>query len=254
MEVNTPNSRTGKRVFHLLGCMLPGSLASINMEAKIAILVPDGAYPLVIEKILRERRASLRLRAVDYEIVKDAFRDSSKEVVDLLRPYQRSCSHVLLVRDFHGSGWEDRGKANLEKYLHNELIESGWEEAKSCVLIVDPEIEAWIRFESTHLQALVRERARKCKDRVDLFFPSAVESAIDSFGGRNELGKPKHPKEALETLLKEFGIQRSNSIYERLVEKESLHGCKVESFLQFIQTLQRWFPLNNGGEYLFACE
>ncbi|MBE7504076.1 MAG: hypothetical protein HS113_28070 [Verrucomicrobiales bacterium] len=74
---------------------------------KLAILVPDGAYPLILAKLLTVRRQSLAIAAVAFEIIKDVFHDSSPEVITMLRPYLRTCTHVLVFRDLHGSGWED---------------------------------------------------------------------------------------------------------------------------------------------------
>lgn len=214
----------------------------MKMPEKLAILVPDGAYPLILGALLGRRRASLNLRQVGFVFIKDAFRDSSHEAVELLRPYLRECSHVLLVRDLRGSGWEDRGVDTLETHLLNQLHANGWKKGRSAALVVEPEVEAWLRFDSTHLQNLIRERARRKQAEADLLFTTTVQEAVASNGGLNALGKPLHPKEVLQAVLQTFGVQRSNSLYEKLADAESLKGCKVPSFQRLVTALQTWFP------------
>ncbi|MCB1127173.1 MAG: hypothetical protein KDM81_11785 [Verrucomicrobiae bacterium] len=211
------------------------------MKEKLAILVPDGAYPLILDALLTKRRESLGLRPVLREIVKDTFHDSSREVVALLRPYLRECSHVLLLRDLEGSGAEERGATALERELLAELVANGWHGDRAAVLVVEPEVEAWLRFDSVHLGDLIRERARRRQGEAELLFPQVVAEAIESNGGMNEIGKPRRPKETLEAVLELFGVRRSNAIYGRLAEREGLRGCKVRSFQRLVATLQEWF-------------
>lgn len=215
----------------------------MKASPKLAILVPDGAYPLILRALVTARRASLGIRQVELEIIKDAFRDSSGEAVELLRPYKASCSHALLVRDLHGSGWEDRGAMRLESHLRAELAASGWATERCDALVVEPEVEAWLRFDSPHLQKLIKERARRRKSETELLFRDVVQDSVANHGGGvNSIGKPHQPKEVFEDLLFHFGIQRSNALYENLAAAEGLKGCKVASFQRLVSLLKNWFP------------
>jgi hypothetical protein len=209
---------------------------------KLAILVPDGAYPQVLGAFLETRRPSLGIGPVDYEFIPDVLRDSSANAIELLRPFLRSCTHALVIRDLHGSGWEDRGLEALERMLVAGLLDSGWAEGRAAAIVVEPEIEAWLRFDSTHLRELIRERARRNRDSTALFFQTEINAAIDQNGGLNPLGKPANPKEVFEHLLETFGVQRSNAIYGKLAGSESLRGCVVPSFNRLLHLLQGWFP------------
>jgi hypothetical protein len=211
-------------------------------KERLAILVPDGAYPRILGEFLSRRRESLAIREVAFDVIKDVFHDSSPEVVMMLRPYLRTCSHALVMRDLHGSGWDDRGAAALEAHLLQQLVSNGWDRARSAVVVVEPEVEAWLRFNSVHLQALVQEKASRRQGEVSLLFRNTVEMACQRHGGLNELGKPRQPKEVLEALLFTFGVRRSNALYERLAAVESLKGCRVHSFQRLFATLQAWFP------------
>ncbi len=140
------------------------------------------------------------------------------------------------------SGWEDRGAKALEDHLLAQLHANGWPEGRACVLVVEPEIEAWLRFDSVHLQKLVRERARRRQAEAELLFSIETAKAIAALGGANELGKPRQPKEVLARVLEVFGVQRSNSLYQKLAADEGLKHCKVESFQRLVRVLRGWFP------------
>lgn len=216
----------------------------MSTSDKLAILVPDGAYPLVLSSFLLSRTHSLGLRRVEIEIVKDAFRDSSREAVELLRPFQRTCSHALIIRDLHGSGWEDKGADVLEMELRDQMLVSGWTIEQCAAVVVEPEIEAWLRFDSSHFHQLIRNRARKRVEWDQLLLQPLINELITKRGGTNEQGKPMNPKEAFEDLLSTFGIQRSNALYGHLASVESLKGCSVPSFNRLIEILCVWFPMN----------
>lgn len=213
----------------------------MSAAEQLVVLVPDGAYPLVLSAFLDQRRASLGLRRVAYKIVKDMFRDSSREAVELLRPYQRLCSHALIIRDLHGSGWENKGAAALEEVIKQEMVVKGWNTERCDAIVVEPEIEAWLRFDSTHLHQLIRDRARRKIEWEDLLIQPLIDDLIEKQGGKNSHGKPKQPKEAFEEILRAFGIQRSNALYGHLASVESLKGCAVPSFNRLNQTLCSWF-------------
>lgn len=214
----------------------------MSATEQLVVLVPDGAYPLVLSAIIDQRRPSLKIRKVSYKIVKDMFRDSSREAVELLRPFQRQCSYALVIRDLHGSGWEAKGAAELESSLKEEMLASGWESGKCEAVVVDPEIEAWLRFDSPHLHRLIRERARRRIEWDDLLIQPLIDDFISKQGGKNEHGKSLNPKETFEEVLRYFGISRSNALYGHLAALESLKGCSVPSFNRVVGILRGWFP------------
>lgn len=215
------------------------------MLSCLALVVPDGAYPVVVRQLLEKRAQSLGISPVELQIVKDILRDSSGETAEVLRPYLRTATHALVIRDLEGSGWEDRGADALEQSLRLDLERNGWAGRPLAIIVVEPEIEAWLRFDSRHLADLVESHARKKRDMAVLLFPQVCAEAINKCGGKGEYGKPIRPKETLEMIFREFGIQRSNAHYGSLAERESLRGCRIKSFQRLIDQLKEWFPLDN---------
>lgn len=211
-------------------------------EDCLAILVPDGSYPEILQAILTSRRKSIGIREIKHTFIRDALHDSSGDAVELLKPFLGDCSHALVFRDLEGSGQEKDGAAQLEIKLAAEMRASGWPNEKSAAIVVDPEIEAWLRFDSDHLKALLRERARTRADQVDLLFRPTITEIIQHSGGLAANGKPLRPKEAFEELLREFNVRQSNTLFGWLAKRESLHNCVVPSFQRLIQVLTTWFP------------
>lgn len=211
----------------------------------LVIITPDGAYPVVLEAMLGRPQA-LGIRPLTRQIVKDALHDSSGNTVDLLRPYLGKCRHALLVRDFEGSGWGERGAPALTDELVQSAIANGWSTETFAAVVVEPEIETWLRMPSTHLENLVREKARRNRDYTQEQIRTALEEIVQTNGGRGNDGKPFRPKESFAEFLRLFGMPFSNSHYKYLAEKESLHRCTSESLNRLTGILRRWFPAQTG--------
>jgi hypothetical protein len=211
-------------------------------DRDLVVLVPDGAIHTVVTTLLKERTASLGLRQVAFEVIKDVLHDSSPEskAVELLRGFIRSHQHALVMRDLAGSGWESRGADALQSELVRSLSANGWSEDRLATIVIEPELEIWLRLGSAHVQTLVTERARQKVHFTGLFFAQVVHEAIAASGGELH-GKPRRPKESFESVLERFHIPRSNALYRELASKESLQGCVVPSFRRFVDILQGWF-------------
>lgn len=212
------------------------------LQKDLIVIVPDGAILNVVQTLLGERHRSLQIRELSFEVRKDPLHDASPETkaVDILRGYLRSHKRAMVMRDLAGSGWEMRGANALEGKLTHALLANGWTMERVVAIVIEPEIEAWLRLGSTHLRKLVEERARRNTDLAGLLFSQQVQKAIEGSGGESK-GKPDRPKEAFEGLLEEFGIPRSNALYRELARHESLEGCVIPSFRRFVDSLHRWF-------------
>lgn len=212
-------------------------------DKDLVVLVADGAIHHVVATLLEKRRAGLHLPDLSFEVVKDALHDSSPEstAVELLRGFVRSHERAMVLRDLAGSGWEDRGADALAQRLAQVLAAIGWSRDRIEPIIIEPELEIWLRLASTHMQALVAERARRNTHLSGPRFGQRVQAAVQQSGGELQ-GKPRRPKESFEAILEGFGIPRSNALYRELAAKESLQGCAVSSFNRFVATLQKWFP------------
>ena len=209
----------------------------------LIVVVPDGAICLVVQTLLAERRPSLKIREVKFETLKDPLHDASPEsrAVTLLRGYLRTHERALIIRDLEGSGWEQRGARRLRERLITTLNQNGWDLERIQAIVLEPEVEAWLRLDSVHVRELVRDRARQNVSSIALHFAHQVRQIVAAFGGE-VCGKPVRPKECFEGVLEYYGIARSNALYRELARCESLEGCVVPSFQEFVNTLRAWFP------------
>jgi hypothetical protein len=205
-------------------------------------VVPDGAIEQVVTNLLEQRVSQLGISKIKFEVKKDIFHDNSSEAatVDLLRGYIRTHRYALVIRDLEGSGWENDGAAELEAAFRDRIRANGWPDRVE-VIALEPEIEAWLRFDSAAFQSLIEQQARSKKPANGAAVSRIVASATQANGGATG-NKPKRPKEVFESVLAEFGIPRSNSLYGRLAKQEVLSGCRVGSFNRFSQILTGWFP------------
>jgi hypothetical protein len=208
----------------------------------LVILTPDSAYKEVLPAILARHQA-LGIRVVNPVIVSDPLHDSSDQAVELLRPFQSTHHRALVFRDIEGSGREAGGVAALEAHLHGQLVQSGWPSDHVAALVLEPELESWLRFGSSHMGRVLEERARKNRDKL-AEWEAKLELLCTEHGGLNELGKPLRPKEVFRDLLKAYSIPPSNALLGRLAEKESLQACRVPSFIRFRELMQLWFPIS----------
>jgi len=206
----------------------------------LVILSPDGAYKQVLPALLK-RHQSLGIREITFDVVSDPFHDASGQIVELLRPYLTSHSKALVVRDIEGSGKEDAGAAALEAELKESLVQNGWQADNSAALVLEPEIESWLRVGSAHMDALIKRLARRKKDEVDGWLTIA-NTLAEGHGGWVQDGKPVRPKEVYQGMLRHFGISPSNALLGELASKESLAGCAVPTFKRFRDIVRAWFP------------
>lgn len=193
------------------------------------------------------RHQSLGIRTIEWKCVVDPFHDSSPEVVELLRPFRGDFRRGVVIRDFEGSGWETRGRQHFEAELLTRLVASGWEEGSCAVIAAEPELESWLRMESPHMAALLKDRARRHRNQL-IHWRGNLASAVASSGGVQATGKPKRPKEAFHALLRHYAIPPAGELFAYLGARESLINCTVDSFVRFVRLIQTWYARDHAGE------
>ncbi len=125
-------------------------------------------------------------------------------------------------------GQEERSPEDLENDLQAHLESAGWE-GRCAVVVLDPELEAWVFSHSPHVPEVIASGDTELYERKVSATP------------KNSLGKPERPKELMESLLREKRIPRSSSLYRQLAEKVSLKQCHDRAFNKLRDTLQGWF-------------
>ena len=168
-----------------------------NHTHDLIVIVPDGAIEQVATMLLEHRASHLGMKKVRFEVKKDIFHDSSSKAatVSLLRGYIRTHRYALVMRDLEGSGWEDEGSVAMEAAFKNELSANGWP-SRVEVIALEPEIESWLRFDSTTFHGLIEEQARRNKPATASKVAACIASAVQTNGGTTA-NKPIRPKKCL---------------------------------------------------------
>ena len=211
-------------------------------------MIPGKPKPLIIVtadkdaefaiKALVRRPAALGIRAIDFDCFRHPRRDNGvfNEVHSFLRPFLQ-WEYALVILDREGCGHEDEPRDVLEKAVEDRLSANGWP-GRSCVVVLDPELEAWIWDSSYQVNRILN-------------WPGGADSlkrwiCEQGFVGGGEF-KPARPKEALDSALRHRGIRHSSALFRDLAKEFKFENCRDTAFQRLVSTLRGWFPQTRGG-------
>lgn len=198
----------------------------------LIILVADNDMEQTLRGLLDERRETLQINDIDFEINRHPYRDSGcfNSADEFLRPFINQFDYSMVIFDHHGSGQEDRARNEVEEEVENILSRNGWAD-RNCVVAIEPELENWIWVQSPELEPIIGWRNQNI----------SLNNWLQQNVAFTDINKPVDPKETLEGVLKIVRKPRSARIYRDIAERVTLQNCRDESFLKFRTTLQEWF-------------
>lgn len=201
-------------------------------QGDLVVLVADTMQEAVVRALLVDRRDSLRIRPVTFEMWRHPHRDPGvyQEAAHFLRPYRQTHDHALVLLDAEWEGAPGAADA-LEANIGEKLRRVGWADGTFLALAIAPEIESWAWRSVATLAAVL--------DTHEAMVRGLAESAGWWRAGE---AKPHRPKELLEATLRAVGKPLSSSLYARLAGQLSLRNCRDASFGRLSEALQRWFP------------
>mgnify|MGYP000008799515 CR=1 FL=1 len=196
----------------------------------LVVLVPDRSWEAVLRTLLEKRSQALAIRSCSHDIFVHPQRDPGvfRGAGTFLAPFRQQYEHALVIID---QEWEGAPDADgIQKTIQDDLNHSAWKDRSSVVVVV-PELEAWVWTDSPHLPEILG------------WNQGSIFAEIERCNfERNALGKPMRPKEALDSILRTVKKPRSSALFSRLAEKVSLDRCQDPSFQRARQVLQQWFP------------
>ncbi|GAA6623912.1 methylation-associated defense system protein MAD4 [Scytonema sp. NUACC26] len=184
-------------------------LADKNMEATFLGFLTREKFHL-----------SLGIHQFKFEINEDLIVDESgsdpgvfTRAHEFLRLYQRTHHHAVIVLD---NDWEGSPGVNaIEERISSNMLKSGWKDNNFAVIVISPELEAWILQDSP-----VVATAFKYKQDVPL------RQWLEKKGlWQSSSAKPNDPKKAVEETLKISKTPRSSAIYRQITSRVSVKGC-----------------------------
>lgn len=158
----------------------------------------------------------------------------------LLDLYKVSHRYAVIVLDNQWDG--SPGVTQIEKGIANNMLASGWAADQFVVIVIDPELEAWIVQDAPEILTLFRLSLNS--------YMSPKPWLVDQGLWEDALPKPTDPKTALQQLLRQSTAQRvppSAANYQKITRCISVQHCIDPSFHKLRSTLQTWFPPATGG-------
>jgi hypothetical protein len=200
----------------------------------LIVLAADKDASEALRGVLDSVEKKERCRRPKYKIISAPVHDNQARTKahELLRPYLNQADHALVVFDREGCGAENQPREELEAEVLGRLESNGWQ-GRSAVIVIDPELEAWVWGRSRVLETVLgwQGRVPGLRDVLD----------EEGFLPQGEF-KPRRPKEAMEFALGQAEVPRSSSIFYQLATQASWRGCRDASFNKLIATLKEWFP------------
>lgn len=144
---------------------------------------------------------------------------------ELLRPYERTHQRAVVIVDADWSG--SPGVTAIQEHVSQRMA-ARWQEF--AVIVIDPELEAWIMNDNPHLATVFR-----CPDNYRQILQQAGWWPAS-------LPKPPRPKEALEHLKKHHKVRVVYADFRKLATVMSVRQCQDPAFNALRDRLRAWFP------------
>ena len=200
------------------------------------VLVADTHMRRTVEALLNHRCQAIGIRQPNFDIAHHPRRDPGcrTEAVDILRKYQHNYLRAMVLFDYEGCGSGDVTAIDLETQLENELATSGWSVGSVAVIVIYPELEAWLFGGSF----------QRLQQTIDWTGSVPLQDWFVQEGFLDKgYAKPTSPQVALDALLSVARVARSSNLFEQVAMRQSLVRCQDRAFQKFRHTLQRWFPV-----------
>jgi hypothetical protein len=153
---------------------------------------------------------------------------------ELLGSYRQTHRHAVVVLDEEWNG--SPGAKKIETKIRQDLEQSGWDKEKIEVIVICPELEAWIC-----LNLPIVEDVLGCKKLGITLKDYLLKEKLWAA----EQPKPTDPKTGIEKMLKLARIPRSSALYRQITSQISVKRCIDPAFEQLRSALQRWFPMED---------
>jgi hypothetical protein len=149
-----------------------------------------------------------------------------KTARELLRLFEWTHQHAVVILD---ADWDGSPGADAIRKHVSEQMTAGWGEY--AVIVIEPELEAWILNENAHMARLFR-----CPDNYREILKAETE-----WWPEGQV-KPDRPKEAIEYLRDKHRARASYADFGRLAAIMSVGQCIDPAFNELRDKLREWFP------------
>jgi hypothetical protein len=203
------------------------------MNKDLLVLVADKDMQLTVQALL-QRSLAMNIRPIVFDLHAHPQHDAGvySNCDSFLRAFHKTHQHALVLFDRHGSGTESLSSEEIEALAEKRISRSGWEN-RCRVVVIDPELEAWVWSSSRKIDEILGWSNR---------IPDLRTWLIDQGHCPEPNSKPFNPKQSMEAAMLISGIRWSSSVFKSLAEQVSFSNCSDRSFQRFCGTLRTWFP------------
>lgn len=196
----------------------------------LVLLVADKNMQATLRGVLARPQA-MGIRTIAFDIRVHPGRDGGSRTTgaSILAVEHRRFDHALLIFDLVGSGARTDDPVTLEQMLDASLNVQWTDRAKA--IVIAPELDTWIWGADSALREVLRWPLNEPIRHWLLARGFQFDAA----------GKPVHPKEALEAIVRVHRQARSSALYGKVAGKLSLTRCHDAAFVRMRTQLQRWF-------------
>ena len=209
------------------------------MKKHLIIRVADADMERFLNAILNKPEA-LGIRPIQFDIERntDARGDSGMRAngAELTRMDKDDYQKVVLMWDYQGCGHEHKKSAQtVAKETQDQLDRISWQ-ANSAVIIVEPELERWLWY----CEQAIAEHLHKTVAELQQWGETYANQRNMSLADLIE----QDPKGLFEYIVcTHLRRTRTPRNYEQIGKRASIKSLQEsESFRQFAETLQNWFP------------
>ena len=202
----------------------------------LVVLTPDADIEQTVRGLL-SRTESLGICRCEYEVKRHPGHDPGcrTSAAELLHSLRNNFRFALVIFDRDGCGSSEPREA-IQQSVEASLRKNGWE-CRSKVIVIQPEVEAWLWNGSPHVAEALGWRSdylgvRRLLQKKGLW-PAGVT-------------KPPDPKQAMRVAMDNAPVAGSRmwgaNRFRRLAKLTTLTGCTDPAFVELVQTLRSWFP------------
>lgn len=173
----------------------------------------------------------------------------------VLLPERKSYDKALLILDAAWGGAPEDGQI-VSDIEHLAQAQGKWQRERFEVILIKPELEAWIWQRNIHisdafefpassrelweflnLQSLALDK----RSKKHYFVPVDELSHQFPAWARNE-PKPSNPKGVVEALSRHCRSGPASGVFNEIANKVSVTACEDRAFHKLSDALRRWFP------------
>lgn len=200
----------------------------------LIILAADRHIRATLREIVdHPKKLDIRHVSCDIQISTKRDPECRNRAAEILRHFHNQYRYALVVFDHQGCGTEKQSREDIQTDVKDQLERNGWQGERAQVIVIEPELEAWVWSKSPRVPEILGwaggyEKLRNWLEGQRCWQPTAA--------------KPHDPKKAMiQTIQKAGKAEVSSRIYTKLAAEVSFRNCEDPAFNELKETLKRWF-------------